>query len=184
MIMDAAARVVSGTPVSLEQLLAARDGRAARQAAALARFEKPLLSMSVVMPGPVKDGRLPRRVLAAALEAVERVTSGSGRRVLWRDVCWQATGPDALHVVDMDARLLKKAAVELEDRHPLGRLWDLDVIVPGHGQLSRRALGFPARRCLVCRQPAHTCGRSQRHSLDALWTAIRQIVHAHDPRSA
>ena len=64
--------------------------------------------------------------------------------------------------------------IELEDHHPLGRLWDLDVLAPEQGQLSRQDLGFPARQCLVCDEPAHACARSRRHPL-------ARIAH-HDTR--
>jgi len=181
--MPAPAQPSRGAIVSLEQMLAAREQRAARQAAALARFDKPLVSMTVVMPGPVKDGWLPRRVLAEAIQELERVSNARSWRVLLREVLWRETGPEAHYVMDVDARMLKSATVELEDHHPIGRLWDLDIIAP-RGRLSRQDLGFPARRCLVCGRPAHACGRSRRHPLEELLGTIGKIVHEHDLRSA
>jgi len=164
--------------VSLEQLLVAREERAGRQAAALAHFDRPLVSLTIVMPGPVKDGALPRRVLAQALHALEGSLRGRRWRVLSRQVLWRNTGPEALYVVDADAGLLKSAALELEDQHPWGRLWDLDVIAPGPRILSRKDLGFAARRCLVCERPAVECGRSRRHPPEELLGAIRQLANA------
>jgi holo-ACP synthase len=183
-IMHAPVRTGIGVNVSLEQMLAAREQRAARQADALARFRKPVMSMTVVMPGPVKDGWLPRRVLEQALQEVESLYNARGCRVLSREVLWLETGPEALYVVDADARCVKSAAVELEDHHPIGRLWDLDVIALQQGRLSRQDLGFPARRCLLCGEPAHVCGRSRRHPLEELLSTIGKIVHEHDQRFA
>ena len=40
--------------VTLEEMLAARDTRAARQSALLARFGCPLLCLTMNIPGPVK----------------------------------------------------------------------------------------------------------------------------------
>jgi holo-ACP synthase len=175
-------RVATGTPVSLERMLAARDQRAARQAAALAQFGTPLVSMTVVMPGSVKDGWLPRHVLAEALREFEAVASARRWSILARQVWWQETGPEALYVMDVEAHLLKSVTLELEDRHTLGRLWDLDVLAPWHGALSRDALRFPPRRCLVCERPARECGRSRRHPLEELWATIQHIVDAYDLR--
>jgi phosphoribosyl-dephospho-CoA transferase len=74
--MHVPAQTTPGAPaVSLEQMLAAKEQRAAPQAAALARFDRPLVSVTVVMPGPVKDGWLPRRVLAEALQQLEAVSN-------------------------------------------------------------------------------------------------------------
>jgi len=170
--------------VSLEQLLVAREERAARQAAALAHFERPLVSLTIVMPGPVKDGALPRRVLAQALHALEASLRGRRWRVLSRRVLWRNTGPEALYVVETDAGPLKSATIELEDRHPWGRLWDLDVLAPGPRILSRKELGFAARRCLVCERPAAECGRSRRHGVEDLLIAIGNLVNGSDLRRA
>lgn len=182
MTMATPGHLAVGTTVSLEQMLAAREHRAARQAAALARFDRPLVSLTLVMPGPVKDGWLPRRVMWEALRELQALAAARRWTVLFGEVVWQETGPEALFVLDLDALLLKSSTVELEDQHPLGRLWDLDVVAPGAARLSRQELGSPARRCLVCEEPAHACGRSRRHSLGELSNTIRQIVHNYDLR--
>ena len=171
-----------GLAVSLEQILAARERRAARQAAALARFGKPLVSVTVVMPGAVKGGPLPRRVMSEALRALASVADDRRWRVLSGEGRWQHTGPEALFVVDAGGWLLKSATVELEDHHPLGGMWDLEVFAP-EGLVTRRQLGFPARRCLVCERPAYVCGRSGRHPPEELCSTIRQLVGAYDLRS-
>jgi holo-ACP synthase len=171
----------TGTSVSgsLGQILAARDYRVACQAAALARFDRPLVSITIVMPGPVKDGPLPRGLLMRAAGAVNAMLSGRDWPVLSRETRWSDTGPEAIYVVDVQAELLKAATVELEDAHPLGRLWDLDVLAPGPRMLSRRHLGFPARRCLLCERPASECGRARRHPLRDLSAAMQEIVNRH-----
>jgi holo-ACP synthase len=170
-----------GLAVSLEQILAARERRSARQAAALARFGKPLVSVTVVMPGSVKDGPLPRRVMTEALRALATVADDQRWRVLAGEGRWQHSGAEALFVVDAGEWLLKSATVQLEEHHPLGGLWDLDVFAP-QGLVTRRQLGLPARRCLVCERPAYVCGRSGRHPPEELCSAIRQLVGAYDLR--
>jgi holo-ACP synthase len=173
-----------GTEVSLEQVLRAREERAGRQAAALARFDRPAVSATAVVPGPVKDAPLPRRVLAEAIRELEALCAARYWRVLSREVIWPSTGGEAILVIDAEAASLKTATVQLEAQHPLGRLWDLDVIAPRVGPLSRRQFGSPARRCLVCERPAKACGRSRRHSLAELREAIGAIVRAYDERPA
>jgi len=183
LILNTPAPIAAGTAVSLEQMLAAREQRAARQAAGLGGFDKPLVSMTVVMPGPVKDGPLPRRVLAVALRELEALASARSWPILSREVWWQETGPEAIYVIAVEPRLLKSFTVELEDQHPVGRLWDLDVIAPGQRMLSRKQLGFPARRCLVCERPAPECARSRRHPLKELLNTIQKIVNEYDQHS-
>jgi len=172
--------IATATAVSLEQMLVAREDRAARQSAALARFGQPLVSISVVMPGPMKDGSLPRHVLELAQQQLIALARRRKWPVLSREVRRPETGPEAIYVIAVKPVVLKAATVELEDEHPLGRLWDLDVIAPGQGKLSRRALALPARRCLVCDRPAFECGRSRRHPLDELLNTVRSIVHEYE----
>jgi holo-ACP synthase len=99
--------------------------------------------------------------------------------VLKREVRLDPTGPEALLVVDAGALELKQAMTRLEEEHALGRLWDLDVIDPRLGAISRKALGVPARRCLLCDEEAHACGRSRSHSLQELQNAIEEIIHGY-----
>jgi len=160
------------------ELLGAREERAARQAAALHRFGKPLLSITIVMPGPVKDGQLSRSLMELALRDVDRLIKVRDWRVFSREVLWRESGPEAIYSVDVDPWVLKPSVIDLEDHHAIGRLWDLDVIAPGGAAVSRRSVGKPPRTCLLCNRPAHECGRSRRHPLPDLLKAIRKIVHA------
>ncbi|MEA7571641.1 citrate lyase holo-[acyl-carrier protein] synthase, partial [Salmonella enterica subsp. enterica serovar Virginia] len=43
-------------------------------------------------------------------------------------------------------------SIALEQRYPLGRLWDIDVLTAEGEILSRRHFALPARRCLLCGQ--------------------------------
>src|SRR5271166_2200523 len=122
-------------------LLTAREHRAARQGAALARYGKPLLAITVVMPGPAKDGALARSVMKLALDQVDRLVRARHWTVLSRDVSWHESGPEAIYSLDVDGQVLKSLAIDLEERYPIGRLWDLDVIAPGGVGLSRARLG-------------------------------------------
>jgi holo-ACP synthase len=122
---------VNGPSVTVEQLCAAKDARAERQRAALARFGRTLVSITVVTPGPVKDGPLPRRLLAEALYSLEELLSTRRWEVPSRDLRWLETGPEALYVVDADAAALKSATTALESGHDCGRLWQFDVISAG-----------------------------------------------------
>ncbi|MEG9436019.1 citrate lyase holo-[acyl-carrier protein] synthase [Edaphobacter sp. HDX4] len=162
---------VSGT-----ELLAARERRADYQAAAVSQFGKPVLSITMITPGPMKDGWLPQRAMEIALLHIDTLITANGWQLLSRDVFWRSTGPEAIYVIDVQAHLLKTVAVELEGSHPIGRLWDLDVIAPDGVALSRTQLAIPARGCLVCDRPARECGRSQKHSLAELLTAMLRMV--------
>ncbi|PWC31511.1 ACP synthase [Azospirillum sp. TSO35-2] len=168
----------AGAPVALADMLDARDRRVERQRDALDRFRLPVLSATLVMPGPVKDTPLSRFVMDTALGELDALFRRTGWAIPFHRPHWAATGAEALYAVAADARDLKRAVAALEDGHPLGRLWDLDVLDPQGGSLSRGTLGLAPRRCLVCGEPAHACARARRHPLDAVLAVIEEKVHA------
>ena len=170
--------LMHGEAVSLTDVLTAREQRAMRQQALLTRFHQPVLSLTLVTPGPVKDSIGYRHVMAEALREGDQLLWRRGWKVLSREVHWLDTGPEALWAVEQEAQTVKAAVVELEDGHPLGRLWDFDVIASSGEPLSREASGAPARKCLICQQPSRLCGRSRQHSLPELTTQIEKMMRS------
>jgi holo-ACP synthase len=165
--------------VTLEEVLRNRERRVQLQRDAMEAFGRPVVSVTLVNPGPVKDSLSARQVMTHALRALDSLMAERNWPVLKREVRLDATGPEALLVVDTEALELKQATTRLEEEHPLGRLWDLDVIDPRLGAISRKTLGAPARRCLLCAEDAHACGRSRAHSLQQLQNAIEEIIHGY-----
>lgn len=166
-------------PVSLAQMLARRDARAAAQQRLLAEHGLPLLQLGLVWPGPVKDTAASRQLFALGLAALRALLDAAGLVVRAEERCSAVTGPEALLVVEADASDLKRRLLALEDGHPLGRLWDIDVIGTDGLGISRGRLGLPPRRCLLCEQPAHACARSAAHTLGELQQAIAERLRAH-----
>lgn len=162
--------------VTLEEILANREARAKRQQALLAAYALPLVSFTVNMPGPVKDNDASRAIFRQGLEALKKCCESHGWKRMALEEHSANTGPEALCSVDCDAGDLKTALVALEDEHPLGRLFDLDVLRPSGEHLSRRDLGAAMRRCLICERPAAECARSRAHSLDELLRAIQDCL--------
>ena len=156
-----------------EKLLLRREARALRQRRWVRRHRLPLVSFTLNIPGPVKQSPLYARVHAEGLGLLLRCLPVAAYRK------WDfSTGSEALLAVGMDARDLKRFAMRVEEGHPLGRLFDLDVLDEAGGKLSRRDLGAAPRRCLVCPRPAAECARSQRHPLPELLRAVEALAHA------
>jgi holo-ACP synthase len=169
---------------SLENILTARERRVARQREALALWGMPLISVTLVMPGPQKDSDLTRFLLKTALTEIDDLCAAHGWQICSFDQISQIAGPEALYVVDADAQELKRALLRLEETHQLGRLWDIDVLAPDGASISRRDLGMDGRRCLVCDQPGHACARSRAHTLSELMRVIIEKVDAYRSRQA
>lgn len=161
--------------VSLRELLASRERRAAKQKGLLAANPGcALVCLTVNTPGPVK--RLPAadRVFAAGSGALERALAAYGVRQ--RDCVDAPTGQEGYWVVDAAAEAIKRLCCGLEASLSYGRLLDIDVLEQDGMPLSRTALGLPARGCLVCGRPGADCASRRLHPPDELIAAFEAMA--------
>ncbi|MFC3873791.1 citrate lyase holo-[acyl-carrier protein] synthase [Neisseria musculi] len=162
-----------GSEVPLESVLAARDLRYAAQQALLAGRAASLVSFSVLAPGGVKRSLFLDEIFQTGYACLKQILAERHITISAEQHLDLKGGNSLLLAVDCAADVLKPLMMELEHQHPLGRLWDIDII-GGDGQpLSRSRFGLPPRACLCCGEPAKACARSRRHSLDELQTVMR-----------
>lgn len=159
--------------ITLEQLLEGRDARAAFQQELLERYRLPLISFTVNMPGKVKRCTRSQRIHQAGVTAIRDALAGHVAYWKLRDT---VTGPEGFFVCDLTAEELKRRMCALEETHPLGRLFDIDVLRAPGKQLSREELGFPKRKCLICGGDGAACTRSRAHPLPELIGKIDQLL--------
>lgn len=166
--------------VTLDELLASRDARQARQQLWLKKYATPLISFTTLAPGPVKDSTLLRSVFNHGLRALRQRLDESGWEIKNQLCLGLPTGAEGLLAVDAPAQALKAVAIELEQHSPLGRLWDIDIFTPQGKMLSRSAFSLPPRRCLLCERDAKLCAREGTHSLPDLLSRMETLLHDAD----
>lgn len=161
--------------ITLQQLLESRDERQRLQQQYLS--ENPgmtLLVATIVMPGPEKRNSLSAIVAKAAMQAIHEEFGSVIRMEDTRDL---QTGFEGWFIMDSDSEDAKRRSCSLEDSHPLGRLFDLDVFCSGTaGPISRTSLNLPERRCILCNEPARMCMRSGVHSRESVMDRINKMV--------
>ena len=164
--------------ISLSELLDSRERRAAHQKMLMNAYGGLLISMTLNIPGSVKDRPSYRRVLEIGMERL--LANIPQEAIVWKEQMFLPTGPEAYMIIREDAfsaEDLKRLTVSLEDADDLGRLMDIDVLT-GNGGISRADLGIHDRKCLICDNRAKLCARSQRHSIEDLLQKIEQILCA------
>lgn len=163
--------------VQPKEILDAREHRAERQLSMLACNGDCVISFTLNIPGPVKLNSLIRKSFTKGLEKIERKLKKNHIDVIQKEQRVEETGCEALFSVACDDVLkIKGMMVVIEENHPLGRLYDIDVISKEGVPVSRIMLGYPVRRCLLCDRMAHECARSQRHDYKLLIRKTEAIM--------
>lgn len=159
--------------------MTSREARVARQRKLLeANPGLTLLCLTVQPPGPVKRNRSSLIIAEAGVRAVREAFCVGYEEL--RDL---ETGFEAFFLVDLASEETKRVACSIEDTHPLGRLMDIDVIVP-MGQTSvkpigREEIGLEPRRCLLCDRTARECMRTRIHSTQELLDKYEETVKSY-----
>ena len=164
--------MLQGHPVNLTDMLAAREERARQQLALRQAWNLPLLSFCLNIPGPVKTTPLLRRLFRDTLQRIQKILSEQGIAVRELRERHETTGYEALLALDGEAAKVKQIMLRVEETHPLGRLFDLDVLTADGQKLSRPQ----PRRCLLCGRQAQDCARSRRHTVEALTAQIESML--------
>lgn len=159
-------------PVTLMDILDARDRRAARQQQFLAAYGCPLLSFTMNIPGPMKNSPLIRRAFAVGMERLQAALKGAGLTPLSPEVLDKPTGCEYLCAVAGDPKAIKALCEAIEDGSPLGRLFDMDVLDETGQKLSRSE----ERGCLVCGAPGRGCASRRLHSVEELQQATEKRI--------
>lgn len=186
--------------ITLNELLASRDARHATQQKLLAEHSgKTLVCLTVVMPGSVKRNQQSLTAAHAAVEAMRKafgIKENKGLSpletlenpenlvplenpeplaptLLELDL---ETGYEAYLITPLPLLEAKRIAVTIEDTHPLGRLFDIDVINTDGIPVARNDIGEKPRRCLVCEHEARYCMRMRWHTQEEIWAKINEMV--------
>lgn len=167
--------IFSGTPATLEEILDARSRRAEHQKELLQSGGSCLISFSLNIPGAIKQFPLARAAFLAGIGEIRKACSPED--ILSEEIRHLPTGSEAFFLLSLPPREVKQAMVRVEESHPLGRLYDLDVLDSQGHSLSRSDFGLPARTCLVCGEPAKLCARSRAHSMDLVLWRTAQILN-------
>lgn len=166
--------------ITLAELLDAREQRAYQQQKLITQYQSPLISLTISMPGAVKLNEDALFLFTEATNHIVEYCKIHQLDCLTHHERILPTGAEGFFVVREPEHALKQACIAIEHTHELGRLWDIDVIsVKSFTALSRTALGYPARKCLLCENDAKICTRGQTHGLEELLEKIKQIVETY-----
>ena len=161
--------------MSLAEVLEMRDRRATLQRELLAAGGS-LISFTLNIPGPVKRFPAADRAFDQAASLLRERLAAAGLPILREERRDQAAGREAFFLLPAPAEAVKELTLTVEETHPLGRFFDIDVLDAAGRHLSREEFGRPPRRCYLCGGDAKACGRSRAHGAAELSHYVREAM--------
>ena len=169
---------MQGQEVTITDMMFCRDRRVQIQNEFIEKYQKPVISFCMNIPGPIKTTPLIRKGFEAGKDALLHALSAANMEVLESRVFHDITGDAMLLCVDAPAEKIKDLTQQIEESHPYGRLFDMDVIGTDGMKLSRPSY----RKCLICDCQAQECARARRHSISEMQDKIEEILGtSHEP---
>lgn len=165
-----------GKEQSLEDILKAREVRVQYQQYLLESFEKNIISYKLNIPGPLKYNSLIKKIFDEGLLALNKKLYESGIEAVFKRTIYKESGPEYFGVFSESAELVKRLTITIEETHPLGRLYDFDVLDTTGKQVERQNMGISSRKCLLCEKNAFECGRSRNHKISDLTAKIESMA--------
>ena len=166
--------------LNLTDILAAKEARYDRQRTFRKKYTTSLVSITINMPGAVKDMPILRRLRNYAVQEVRKQLN-----VLGEEQVNLVTGPEALVAVNGDGWSTKRITKEIEEKYSFARLLDIDVFTDSGQLLSRQEQG-QGRGCFVCGEATVVCMREQKHTPLDLEQAVEKMLNefrAYESRS-
>lgn len=167
----------SGKSSNLAEILSSRDNRAEKQRELIQQYNLPIISLTLVIPGDIKKSEGSLLLFNEAMLTLYYELNKHKFTIVNSIKGNDEIEYSAFFIVECSAKLLKKICYQFEESHPLGRLWDFDVIDPLNGlSISRDQLDLIPRKCLICNDNAKNCARSRKHTLDELYNHLSFMV--------
>lgn len=162
--------------VTLNDMINARLIQKETRMKIFSKYQVPIIMMTVNIPGEIKCSDDILNVFLRGRYEIEKLFLYNRTHALHREERHVFTGDEYYCAVDEDAVKLKRWMISLEETLPLGRLLNIDVYDIGDKRISRKILGYPERKCLLCEQNAADCMKFRHHTEQELRKKILEMM--------
>lgn len=163
---------MQGEQVILTDMLLCRERRAQIQDTFLSQYHCPVISFCMNIPGPVKTNEQIRAAFESGKTALLTRLEQTSAEIKNSLEIHEKTGDELLLAVDCPAEKIKDLTTEIEETHPIGRLFDMDVIDTDGQKLSRPSY----RKCIICGCQAQECARTRKHTVEEMQAKIEEML--------
>ena len=163
---------MQGIEVGIDEILICREKRVAIQNEMIKKHNKPVISFTMNIPGPIKTNDVIKKAFDIGKNLILENLNKYNIEILEIQELNENTGNELFISTNSLAEKIKNITVSIEEASELGRLFDIDVIDINFEKLSRKSF----RKCLICEEQAQECGRSQKHSMEELQNKVEEIL--------
>ena len=156
----------------------ARDRRIAIQKILLKKYPKnTLISFKLNIPGNTKDCTVYRKVFDIGEQLLKEAIKSKHYKLQFSKSEYLFTGSEGYFSINANPFQIKAITIAIENSHPLGRLFDYDVLNFDGRQIKRNEIGFPVRKCFLCEEDAFICARSRKHLPSEIINKVDKIIY-------
>ena len=163
---------MQGVEVGIEEVLMCRERRVDIQNEMIKKYNMPLISFTMNIPGPIKTNQQIKKAFDIGKTLILEKLKENNIEVLEIKELDENTGNELFISVNSTAEKIKSISVNIEESSLLGRLFDIDITNVNFEKLSRKSF----RKCLICKEQAQECGRSRKHSIEELQNKVEEIL--------
>lgn len=163
---------MQGIEVGIDEILDCREKRVAIQNEMIKKYNKPVISFTMNIPGPIKTNNEIKKAFDIGKKLILEKLKENNIEILEKKELNVNTGNELFISVNSSAEKIKNITVSIEEASELGRLFDMDVIDISFEKQSRKSF----RKCLICEKQAQECGRSRKHSVEELQNKVEEII--------
>ena len=163
---------MQGIEVGIEEILDCREKRVTIQNEMIKKYNKPVISFTMNIPGPIKTNNEIKKAFDIGKNLILENLKKNNIEILEKKELNENTGNELFISTHSSAEKIKNITITIEESCELGRLFDIDVIDVNFEKLSRKSF----RKCLICEEQAQECGRSRNHSVEELQNKVEEIL--------
>lgn len=165
-----------GEKQTLQNILTSREERVEYQKYLLNRFGYTVVSYKLNIPGPIKYSWLIKQIFDEGLGVFKLKLEKGSIKIQNDHVIYRNSGPEYFAAINRSPYIIKEITTKIEENHPLGRIYDFDVLSFKGTHIERQELGIKPRKCLICDGNAFECGRSRTHEVSELIDKIESMA--------
>ncbi len=156
----------------IQEFLLAREQRVLHQEELLAKYNKTLVTLKINYPDFEKAGYINNNIINII---AQEILAYYKKYIIIHEKYESLEGLIYHFIFDMNFKATKKAMINIEEQHILGRCVDIDVYDVNKTSISRTELGFQPRKCFICDNMAHICSRAKTHTLNQISQYFQKI---------